>query len=117
MVAIWRLPLSAAVAQKKGAAALANRAISLSVRRLDKPAAAKDAAKPSPVVPGIPYNKLTIGVPKEIWPKERRLVSSRKLNQGMVLNLNVLQSRSDARCDCDFDQAGLQCQVRVWCWS
>jgi len=29
----------------------------------------KDAPKP---IPGIPYNKLSIGVPKEIWKNERR---------------------------------------------
>ena len=29
----------------------------------------KDVLKP---VPGIPYNKLSIGVPKEIWKNERR---------------------------------------------
>jgi len=31
--------------------------------------AAKDVVKP---VPGIPYNKLSVGVPKEIWKNERR---------------------------------------------
>jgi len=31
--------------------------------------AAKDVLKP---VPGIPYNKMSVGVPKEIWKNERR---------------------------------------------
>lgn len=34
-----------------------------------QPIVKKDAPKP---VPGIPYNKLSIGVPKEIWKNERR---------------------------------------------
>lgn len=34
-----------------------------------KSAIPKDAPKP---VPGIPYNKLSVGVPKEIWKNERR---------------------------------------------
>ena len=36
--------------------------------------AAKPAKKDAPV-PGIPYNKLTIGVPKEIWKNEKRSVA------------------------------------------
>ncbi|XP_069689607.1 NAD(P) transhydrogenase, mitochondrial-like [Periplaneta americana] len=35
-----------------------------------QPIVKKDAPKP---VPGIPYNKLSIGVPKEIWKNERRV--------------------------------------------
>lgn len=28
--------------------------------------------KAAEVVPGIPYKDLTVGVPKEMWPKEKR---------------------------------------------
>jgi len=38
-------------------------------------AAAKDAKSTQAPTPlGIPYKRLTIGVPKEVWPNERRLV-------------------------------------------
>ncbi len=35
-----------------------------------KPASAAAPAGQAPK--GIPYNKLTIGIPKEVWPNERR---------------------------------------------
>jgi hypothetical protein len=41
-----------------------------------KSAIPKDIPKP---VPGIPYNKLSVGVPKEIWKNERRWVPSYKV--------------------------------------
>lgn len=38
-----------------------------------KPEAAKDSKKPAlPPPKGVPYNKLSIGVPKESWKNERR---------------------------------------------
>ncbi|CAB3369044.1 Hypothetical predicted protein [Cloeon dipterum] len=112
MVAIWRLPLNAAIAQKKGATALANRAISVSVRRLDKPAsAAKDAAKQSASVPGIPYSKLTIGVPKEIWPKERRValtpaVAATLIKQGFNVQFEAGAGSEAKFRDSDYAAAG-----------
>ena len=33
----------------------------------------REAEKPAEPIKGIPYNKLTIGVPKEVWQNERRV--------------------------------------------
>jgi len=50
-----------------------SRSFACSVRGFRNHARLTCAAKPAEAIPGIPYNNLTIGVPKEIFPGERRV--------------------------------------------
>lgn len=50
-----------------------NRSFACSVRGFSNHARLCCAAKPAEPIPGIPYSNLTIGVPKEIFPGERRV--------------------------------------------
>ncbi|CAG7787017.1 unnamed protein product [Allacma fusca] len=71
------------------------------------------AANAAPTIQGIPYNKLTIGIPKEIWPNERRVsmtptVAATLIKKGFEVRLEKGAGMEAKFRDSDYEASGVK---------
>ena len=90
---------------------------SSSVIRQSKAAAAKEEASPPPK--GIAYSALTVGVPKEDFPLEKRVAATPESVQRLIKPGFNVQIQSGAGLlseftDADYEAAGAQIVDNVW---
>lgn len=68
---------------------------------------------------GIPYDKLTVGVPKETFPREKRVAASpesvgRLVKPGLSVVLEKGAGEASYFSDADFEAAGAKIVDNVW---